>query len=167
MDLWEKGDSPHLPERPEGCYAQMGTVPFSHRFLHASRSVPSGRDGGYRVANSSPTGVPYAPCRKFFREIVRLAANGLFRCYISVIGYPLAQCGGSQERPRSVRLGSANATDMAGVRIVPRLSWLKQVGGEKPETGGRFPANHNLRLDRRFSDTNWRSPHPVRRLPQD
>jgi cytochrome c553 len=25
---WEKGDSPHLPERPEGCFAQMGTVPF-------------------------------------------------------------------------------------------------------------------------------------------
>jgi hypothetical protein len=23
----EKGDSPHLPERPEGCFAQMGTVP--------------------------------------------------------------------------------------------------------------------------------------------
>ncbi len=26
-----KGDSPHLPERPEGCFAQMGTVPFSAR----------------------------------------------------------------------------------------------------------------------------------------
>ena len=25
---WEKGDSPLLPERPEGCFAQMGTVPF-------------------------------------------------------------------------------------------------------------------------------------------
>ena len=24
----EKGDSPHLPERPKGCFAQMGTVPF-------------------------------------------------------------------------------------------------------------------------------------------
>ncbi len=23
-----KGDSPHLPGRPEGCFAQMGTVPF-------------------------------------------------------------------------------------------------------------------------------------------
>ncbi len=27
-DWGEKGDSPHLPERPEGCFAQMGTVPF-------------------------------------------------------------------------------------------------------------------------------------------
>ncbi len=26
-----KGDSPHLPERPFGCFAQMGTVPFSAR----------------------------------------------------------------------------------------------------------------------------------------
>ncbi len=24
----EKGDGPHLPERPEGCFAQMGTAPF-------------------------------------------------------------------------------------------------------------------------------------------
>ena len=24
-----KGDGPHLPERPEGCFAQMGSVPFS------------------------------------------------------------------------------------------------------------------------------------------
>jgi hypothetical protein len=28
-DQKRKGDSPHLPERPEGCFAQMGTVPFS------------------------------------------------------------------------------------------------------------------------------------------
>ena len=28
FDLAEKGDSPHLPERPGGCFAQMGTVPF-------------------------------------------------------------------------------------------------------------------------------------------
>ena len=27
-----KGDSPHLPERPSGCIAQMGTVPFSAAF---------------------------------------------------------------------------------------------------------------------------------------
>jgi len=26
----EKGDSPHLPARPGGCFAQMGTVPFFH-----------------------------------------------------------------------------------------------------------------------------------------
>ncbi len=28
-----KGDSPHLPERPEGCFAQMGTVPFSRWYI--------------------------------------------------------------------------------------------------------------------------------------
>ena len=43
-----KGDSPHLPERPGGCFAQMGTVPFSPagtpqataRFTYASGSQP-------------------------------------------------------------------------------------------------------------------------------
>ena len=27
----KKGDSPHLPERPGGCFAQMGPVPFFNR----------------------------------------------------------------------------------------------------------------------------------------
>jgi myo-inositol-1-phosphate synthase len=36
--LREKGDSPHLPERPEGCFAQMGTVPFFPS--GGTRSVP-------------------------------------------------------------------------------------------------------------------------------
>ena len=30
-----KGDSPHLPGRPFGCFAQMGTVPFSAHFFPA------------------------------------------------------------------------------------------------------------------------------------
>jgi hypothetical protein len=34
----EKGDSPHLPERPERCFAQMGTVPF---FPLAHLGVPA------------------------------------------------------------------------------------------------------------------------------
>jgi len=34
----EKGDSPHLPERPEGCCAQMGTVPF---FPYGGRALES------------------------------------------------------------------------------------------------------------------------------
>ncbi len=29
----EKGDSPHLPERPEGCFAQMGPVPFCEGWI--------------------------------------------------------------------------------------------------------------------------------------
>ncbi len=32
-----KGDSPHLPERPGGCFAQMGTVPFSGKRQPGSR----------------------------------------------------------------------------------------------------------------------------------
>jgi hypothetical protein len=30
LPAWEKGDSRHLPKRPVGCFAQMGTVPFFH-----------------------------------------------------------------------------------------------------------------------------------------
>jgi hypothetical protein len=40
QDGGKKGDSPHLPERPEGCCAQMGTVPFSP-------SVPLSSRAGY------------------------------------------------------------------------------------------------------------------------
>ena len=37
--LEEKGDSPHLPERPEGCFAQMGTVPFFPRMIAPSHGL--------------------------------------------------------------------------------------------------------------------------------
>ncbi len=35
----EKGDSPHLPERPEGSFAQMGTVPFFRSRKAARRAA--------------------------------------------------------------------------------------------------------------------------------
>jgi FAD:protein FMN transferase len=39
VHVGEKGDSPHLPERPEGCFAQMGTVPFFPRLRLVRRAV--------------------------------------------------------------------------------------------------------------------------------
>ena len=48
---WEKGDSPHLPERPEGCFAQMGTVPFPASVLagrHRRRVRRAAGDRGDR-----------------------------------------------------------------------------------------------------------------------
>ncbi len=38
----EKGDSPHLPERPGGCFAQMGTVPLFPPQAMARFTYPSG-----------------------------------------------------------------------------------------------------------------------------
>jgi serine/threonine protein kinase len=46
-----KGDSPHLPERPEGCFAQMGTVPNGMN-LSANRFVVSVKQR-YRITASS------------------------------------------------------------------------------------------------------------------
>ena len=44
-----KGDSPHLPERPVGCFAQMGTVPFScTEPLRVSLCWRSSRSAGRR-----------------------------------------------------------------------------------------------------------------------
>jgi hypothetical protein len=40
----EQGDSPHLPERPEGCFAQMGTVPFFPRWVRANAGQFSAND---------------------------------------------------------------------------------------------------------------------------
>src|SRR6516165_8744158 len=51
----KKGDRPHLPERPFGCFAQMGPVPFFEHagedgdvFEHglAAVAVAGGLDGG-------------------------------------------------------------------------------------------------------------------------
>jgi hypothetical protein len=51
----EKGDSPHLPERPGGCFAQMGTVPLSPPHIHIFR-VDSLRALSDAQANLQPRG---------------------------------------------------------------------------------------------------------------
>jgi hypothetical protein len=62
-DLDGKGDGPLLPERPEGCCAQKGTVPFSSGddimagVLHPGASrveIPAGRGLGWLVGAPSP-----------------------------------------------------------------------------------------------------------------
>jgi GT2 family glycosyltransferase/glycosyltransferase involved in cell wall biosynthesis len=45
----EKGDSPHLPERPEGCFAQMGTVPF---FQPRMKVICNRENRGFAAANN-------------------------------------------------------------------------------------------------------------------
>ena len=49
-DEREKGDSPHLPERPGGCFAQMGTVPFLPGRVQGSRWEVSVVDRQFLVA---------------------------------------------------------------------------------------------------------------------
>jgi len=65
-----KGDSPHLPERPGGCCAQMGTVPFYSplaaqqavvaliegwrgEICHVALTGPDGRFAAYKVVDPS------------------------------------------------------------------------------------------------------------------
>lgn len=49
--LSEKGDSPHLPERPCGCFAQMGTVPFFTADAEYYRDVLLATDSGMTDAD--------------------------------------------------------------------------------------------------------------------
>jgi ATP-dependent helicase/nuclease subunit A len=44
-----KGDRPHLPEQPEGCFAQMGTVPFSRYFQGFIDCIYRDEAGEWRV----------------------------------------------------------------------------------------------------------------------
>ena len=44
-----KGDSPHLPERPEGCFAQTGTVPF---FQPRLKVICNRENRGFAAANN-------------------------------------------------------------------------------------------------------------------
>jgi cobyric acid synthase CobQ len=73
----EKGDSPHLPERPEGCCAQMGTVPFfppttaelAQRLLAAGLAIRTFDAGGGLGG-------------RFFRLAVRTAAENQRLCEV-------------------------------------------------------------------------------------
>ncbi len=66
----EKGDSPHLPERPEGCFAQMGTGPFSPPSRcatrpprhHASNAANSAGVQSVRALESGPLALCPQPC---------------------------------------------------------------------------------------------------------
>ncbi len=52
-----KGDSPHLPERPEGCLAQKGTVPFSGTEELLRRLAPHAPPGlAFRSVEVLPEG---------------------------------------------------------------------------------------------------------------
>ncbi|MGB7734841.1 MAG: TIGR03936 family radical SAM-associated protein [Thermoguttaceae bacterium] len=63
-----KGDSPHLPERPEGCFAQMGTVPFSGAEL-LRRLAPHAPPGlAFRVVEVLPEGSKKASVRSITYE---------------------------------------------------------------------------------------------------
>jgi hypothetical protein len=56
-----KGDSPHLPERPEGCFAQMGTVPFSGAAKTERRLIvqlPASITGRYHLVMTGSLVVP-------------------------------------------------------------------------------------------------------------
>jgi benzoyl-CoA reductase/2-hydroxyglutaryl-CoA dehydratase subunit BcrC/BadD/HgdB len=50
----EKGDSPHLPERPEGCFAQMGTVPFFPASGARREGIPLALIGGPVPGSDQP-----------------------------------------------------------------------------------------------------------------
>ncbi len=52
----EKGDSPHLPERPEGCCAQMGTVPF---FRSETPMIVRKKDGAFLYGTTDLATIRY------------------------------------------------------------------------------------------------------------
>jgi assimilatory nitrate reductase catalytic subunit len=66
-----KGDCPHLPERPEGCFAQMGPVPFSGAARPAQhrRLFDDGRyyhaNGRARLMFEEPRRMPEQPNERY------------------------------------------------------------------------------------------------------
>jgi cytidylate kinase len=84
-----KGDSPHLPERPEGCFAQMGTVPFSGR-----RVLTLSRELGAGDAHLVPALADRLKLQVYDRELLEQEAAGL--------GVPATELEKIDEQPASI-----------------------------------------------------------------
>ena len=74
----EKGDSPHLPERPGGCFAQMGTVPFfpaDRQHYPAAGIKPGEGMVTWLLDEAAASELPAAPGVPFFLAPSILAAD--------------------------------------------------------------------------------------------
>ncbi len=67
-----KGDSPNLPERPSGCFAQMGTVPFS--LPEASQTSLPAQLGEYRLIERLGSGGMGAVYKAVHNRLDRVVA---------------------------------------------------------------------------------------------
>jgi len=72
----EKGDSPHLPERPEGCFAQMGTVPFFHSQAMVRAMYGCNRRCTYCIVPSVRGPEQSRPAAEIVEEVRRLTDRG-------------------------------------------------------------------------------------------
>ncbi len=90
----EKGDSPHLPERPEGCFAQMGTVPFFQRkHIHVFR-IDSLRALADAQANLQPRGEFAELVDLLTRQMASAAGNRIRRAnFLDLVSDTLDTCG--------------------------------------------------------------------------
>jgi hypothetical protein len=127
----EKGDGPHLPERPGGCFAQMGTVPFFAPWQQRTPITPAERAAFGRTVRGH-------------RESAR-----------DELGYPQNEPLGRQAQARIDRLAIRRACVECGLltftrrRITPpvtaqfasKISWAAQnyeSGPDPDPTGMQF-----------------------------
>ena len=119
----QKGDSPHLPERPEGCCAQMGTVPLLYAgrqfdFLHWGL-VPSWAEDpkiGNRMINARAETVADKPS---YRAALRRR-----RCLIVADGFYEWRTVGKRRQPMFIHFRDDRAF---GLRRAVGI-----VGGARP-----------------------------------
>jgi 23S rRNA (cytosine1962-C5)-methyltransferase len=175
-----KGDSPHLPERPEGCFAQMGTVPFSLCWGEMPQGPLTIVDGGLRyqvdLAGGQKTGF-YLDQREN-----RKAAAAWFRdrrvldmfCYSGGFALCASALGGARDvlgvdaSRRAVALAEANArlNGLANVRFeaadcFQRMESLRSAG---EKFGGLVLDPPKFAHSRRSLDDALRAYHHLNRL---
>ncbi len=151
-----KGDSPHLPERPEGCCAQMGTVPFSRWYITGDVAVID--DEGFihitgRISRFSKIAgemVPHIRVEEAIGQVLRLDEDDL---KIAVTSVPDAKKGerlvvlytdpaqNPAEICRARRHGPAAALDSLARQFPPRRCHpVARHGQAGPEAAqGRGP----------------------------
>jgi pimeloyl-ACP methyl ester carboxylesterase len=129
-----KGDSPHLPERPAGCSAQMGTVPFSPVPIRVIAPDLRGFGRSRKTADDKVTIADFADDLAALLDVLQIGEPVVF-CGLSMGGYIAFQFW----RRHADRLRALILCDTRAVADAPEAAAARAVMADRVLREGSAP----------------------------